>query len=112
MSPRLWLYAAMLALRLGAASFDAQFENIKKTAGKAQLYALLYDLPKGGDLHHHLGLSIMAEQWYNAAIDPARTHGNEYYTRTKFNNCPDDTGPPLLFRNIRRATYAALSDCR
>ena len=29
-----------------AGSFDKQFEIIKKTASKEQLYALLYDLPK------------------------------------------------------------------
>jgi hypothetical protein len=40
-----------------AGSFDKQLEIIKKTASKEQLYALLYDLPKGGDLHNHFGLS-------------------------------------------------------
>src|SRR5215471_9216220 len=101
-----------LAPRLGAASFDAQFETIKKTASKPQLYAILYDLPKGGDLHHHLGLSFMAEQWYAAATDPKRNHGNEFYTRIRFNSCPDSSEPMLRFRNIRRSTYQAMSDCR
>jgi adenosine deaminase CECR1 len=100
-----------LAPHLSAASFDAQFETIKKTASKPQLYALLFDLPKGGDLHHHLGLSFMAEQWYAAATDPKRAH-DEIYTRTRFNNCEDGAQPFLRFRNIRRATYLALSDCR
>src|SRR5690242_10456293 len=87
--------------QLGAASFDAQFESIKKTATKAQLYALMYEAPKGGDLHHHLGLSFMAEQWYRAATDPRRAHASEFYTRTKVNNCPDSTEPLLRFRNVR-----------
>ena len=52
-----------------AGSFDQQFETIKKTASKAQLYAFLWDVPKGGDLHNHFGLSNMAEQWYEAATD-------------------------------------------
>jgi len=104
----LWLAQQLLA----AASFEAHFETIKKTAGKAQLYALLYELPKGGDLHHHLSLSIPAEQWYAAATDPKRRHDNEFYTHTRFNNCPDSSEPPLRFRNIQRASYLAMSDCR
>jgi adenosine deaminase CECR1 len=101
-----------VALQLRAASFDARFEAITNSATRAQLYALLWDLPKGGDLHHHLGLSFMAEEWYAAATDPARTRGNEFYTRTRFKNCPDSVEPLLRFRNIRRATYMAMSDCR
>jgi hypothetical protein len=34
----------------------------------------------------------MAEAWYAAATDKARTHGNEFYTRTRFDNCPGDDG--------------------
>src|SRR5205814_4691400 len=66
------LCLCLAQLCAAAASFDAHFETIKKAAGKAQLYAFLYDLPKGGDLHHHLGLSFTAEQWYAAATDPKR----------------------------------------
>jgi adenosine deaminase CECR1 len=39
----------------GQQSFDKQFETIKSTATRQQLYALLWDLPKGGDLHNHFG---------------------------------------------------------
>jgi adenosine deaminase CECR1 len=109
---RLLLCFALVLPRFAAASFDAQFEAIKKHATRPQLYALLYDLPKGGDLHHHLGLSFMAEQWYAAATDPKRNRGNEFYTRIRLNSCPDSSEPPLRFRNIRRSTYQAMSDCR
>jgi adenosine deaminase CECR1 len=95
-----------------AGSFDPQFETIKKSASKAQLYSLLWDLPKGGDLHNHFGLSNMAEQWYDAATDKKRTHGNEFYTRSRFNNCPDSSEPLIRFRTIQRSTYLKLSDCR
>ena len=74
------LFIATAAARAG--SFDQQFETIKKTANKSQLYALLWDVPKGGDLHNHFGLSNMAEQWYNAATNKKRTNGNEFYTRS------------------------------
>ncbi len=92
--------------------FREQFETIKRTASKQQLYALLWDLPKGGDLHNHFGLSNMAGQWYNAATDTRRANGNEFFTSTHFNNCPDSTEPLLRFRNIQRSTYQKLSDCR
>jgi adenosine deaminase CECR1 len=36
-----------------AADFSARFAEITRTATAPQLYALLYDLPKGGDLHNH-----------------------------------------------------------
>src|SRR5437667_7441755 len=93
-------------------SFDTQFEIIKKTCSRQQLYALLYDLPKGGDLHNHLGLSFPAEQWYAAATDKQRTHGNEFYTRIRFNNCPDSSEALIRFRTIQRSSYLALSGCR
>ena len=93
-------------------SFDTQFEIIKKTCSRQQLYALLYDLPKGGDLHNHLGLSFPAEQWYAAATDKQRTHGNEFYTRIRFNNCPDSSEALIRFRTIQRSSYLALPDCR
>jgi adenosine deaminase CECR1 len=63
-------------------------------------------------LHNHFGLANWAEQWYDAATDPNRTHGNEYFTRVEIRNCPDSTEPVLLFYNIQRSTYLKLSDCR
>ncbi|MEO8125784.1 MAG: adenosine deaminase [Bryobacteraceae bacterium] len=93
-------------------SFGEQFESIKKSATREQLYTLLWDLPKGGDIHNHFSLSNLASQWYQAAIDPKRSNGNEFFTRVRFNNCPDSTEPLLRFRNIQRATFQHLSDCR
>ena len=104
------LFIATAAARAG--SFDQQFETIKKTANKSQLYALLWDVPKGGDLHNHFGLSNMAEQWYDAATNKKRTNGNEFYTRTMINNCPDSVEPLLRFRTIQRSNYLSMSDCR
>src|SRR5262249_52957161 len=106
------LYAVGLCLCgsvLAAGSFSDQFERIKKEATHEQLFTLLYDLPKGGDLHHHFGLSNLAESWYEAATDPQRTHGNEFYTLTQLRTCPDNREPLLRFRNIQRSTYRKLS---
>ena len=103
--------AALLPLAF-AQSFDSTFEQIKKTATKDQLYSLMWDLPKGGDLHNHFGLSNWAEQWESVALDPKRNHGNEFFTRVKLNNCPDSTEPLLRFYHIQRSTYKKLSVCR
>ncbi|MEO8131202.1 MAG: adenosine deaminase, partial [Bryobacteraceae bacterium] len=85
---------------------------MKSKASKQQLYALLWDLPKGGDMHNHFGLSNVPEQWYTAATNKKRTDGNEFFTRTRFNNRPDSVEPFLRFRNIQRSTYLKLPDCR
>jgi adenosine deaminase CECR1 len=95
----------------GASDFSDQFDRIKKDATKEQLFTLLYDLPKGGDLHNHFGLSNLAESWYEAATDIRRTHGNEFYTLTRLRSCPDNVEPLLRFRTIQRSTYRKLSEC-
>jgi adenosine deaminase CECR1 len=107
---------AVLALFLASprqpSSFARRFQEIKKAAAKEQLYAFLYDLPKGGDLHHHMTLSYLPEMWYAAATDPKRNGGNAYYTRTRIDNCPDSDEPVLLYRTIQQSTYDRLSECR
>ena len=103
----------LLAFSLSAASalaagFADRFDEIKRTATPVQLYTLLYALPKGGDLHSHLGGSIRSEWWYAIATDPARNGGDTFYTRVAF-TAPADTGVPLiLFRNIRQYAYDRL----
>ena len=41
--------------------FGALFETIKDEASAEELYRFLYDLPKGADLHNHLGGSNRPE---------------------------------------------------
>ena len=53
----------------------------------------------------------MAEAWYEAATDIRRTQGNEYYTLTRFQNCPDSVEPFLRFRTIQRSSYRKLPEC-
>jgi len=90
-----------------AADFNAQFEKIKKSATPAQLYAILYDLPKGGDLHHHFSLSHRPADLLKAATS---LKNNRYFTRVRFANC-DGATDTLMFRTIQQSTYNALSDC-
>lgn len=112
MTVRLAILTVCAAAFLPAQSFDPRFAEIVRQADRDQLYSLLWDLPKGGDLHHHFGLSIPAEVWLDYATDPKHTRGNEFFTRVKFASCPGDNDPPIRFRNIQRSTWKALPPCR
>ena len=92
-------------------SFRARFDDIKQHATRAGLYAFLFALPKGGDLHNHSELSTVAESIYEFATDKARLHGNEYFTRVKISPCSGDRQPPLLFETVQRSTFRSLPDC-
>ncbi|MBI3886923.1 MAG: adenosine deaminase [Opitutae bacterium] len=90
-----------------AAPFDARFEEIKRTATPAELYTLLYALPKGGDLHNHSGAE--RPEWiYAVCTDPARNGGDTFYTRARFTDAPDAIAPAQRFHNIRQHDYDAL----
>jgi len=103
----LLLLLTLVTSALGA-PFSARFEEIKRTAKPEELYTFLYALPKGGDLHNHLGGAIRSEWWYDVATDPARNGGDVFYTRTQF-TAGIDTGTPLvLFQTIRQHNYDAL----
>jgi adenosine deaminase CECR1 len=94
------------------------FTEFKNTATPQQLYNFLYMLPKGGDLHNHLGGSNFSEWWYELATQPQQNGGYRYYTRTVIKHCKGygtnefGTAPQsLLFRNIQHSNYNALSTC-
>jgi adenosine deaminase CECR1 len=95
----------------GQSDFSAKFEEIKKTATRDELYAFLWALPKGGDLHNHYGLSFPPTDLYEVATDPAVTKGNVYYTRVRLSVCPGGREPYIRFRTIQNSTYQALSEC-
>src|SRR4051794_35777598 len=85
-----------LALHLCAADFSQRFETIKKSASPAELYAFLFALPKGGDLHHHNTLSAYAKVWYGAATTRKALGRNTFFTLVEQANCPgtgDDSLP-------------------
>lgn len=106
---RFLILLALACTGAHAASFAERFEIIKKTARPAELYALLYDLPKGGDLHNHAGGSNLPEWWYEVATDPKRNGGDTFYTRVKF-SAPLQTGRTAIpFHTIRQHVYEALS---
>ncbi len=60
----LLLLASMLAF---SADIDQQFQAIRKNP--LELYAFLYRMPKGGDLHNHLIGAVYAESLLKAAAE-------------------------------------------
>jgi adenosine deaminase CECR1 len=94
------------------------FSNFKNDATPEQLYHFLYMLPKGGDLHNHLGGSNFSEWWYELATKPERNGGYRYYTRTVINLCNgygtnefNSAPQSLMFRTIQHSNYNILSEC-
>lgn len=98
--------------------FEKQFEQLKLEASDEELYQLLYEMPKGGDLHSHSSGSGFPEWWYEQAL-AASERGYIYHTRIKSNNCRDyghqsfrGADPYyLMFYTITSATLAALPAC-
>lgn len=116
-----FLFAAaltMTSLSVVSADMNAWFREFKQSASDQDLYKLLWSLPKGGDLHHHLSGAGYSEWWYDIATRPEQNGGYRYYTKTRLLQCrgygTNEYGPNpqnLLFRTIQASTYAALSDC-
>ena len=89
---RAFLCAALLALLAAtgavAADFGPRFDAIVERASPAQLYAFLYDMPKGGDLHNHAGGANRSEWVYDVCTDPKRNGGETFYARVRFGATP------------------------
>ncbi len=104
----LLLTSVLVTAAVSAGDFSDRFDALKTRATPAQLYALLYALPKGGDLHNHAGGEDRAEVLYAVSTDPARNGGDVIYTRARFSVSPDAVDPKQRFRNIRQHTYDLL----
>lgn len=114
-----WLSAAFWLVlgALQAKADDSWFERFKAEASDRELYAFLYAMPKGGDLHNHMSGSGLPEWWYELAL-AQKAHGYEFYTKVKINNCKpyghNEFGRQpylLLFHNILASTHKTLPKC-
>jgi len=101
----------------GSALANEWFETLKGEATDQQLHQFLYEMPKGGDLHHHMSGSGFSEWWYELAL-AAEKDGYRYYTKVKLNNCRDYGGQSfkttpyhLMFQTIVEAKWQALPEC-
>jgi adenosine deaminase CECR1 len=107
-----WLFLTagfFFAAALRADDFAVRFDELKTRATPEQLYRLLYDLPKGGDLHNHSGGSEIAEWRYAVLTDPKRNGGDTFYTRARFKSPADAINPAQRFHNLRKYTFEKLS---
>ncbi|MFN3237434.1 MAG: adenosine deaminase [Pseudomonadales bacterium] len=111
----------LLSLSLGLNSALAEqhwFDEIKQTATDAELHQLLFEMPKGGDLHLHNSGSGFPEWWYELGVTGPE-NGYEYYTKVKINNCPPFGKPAfngpapyhLLFVTLQKSSWEMLSEC-
>ncbi len=110
--------SAQFALSGSASAAEKWFEDLKATATPEQMYTFLYALPKGGDLHNHLGGSARSE-WLWAAAVGQQAQGYTYYTKVRIQNClgygTNEYGPQpylLLFKNIQGSDYEKLDACQ
>ncbi len=93
-------------------SFSERFEEIKREATPEELYRILYDLPKGGDLHNHLGGSGLTETLWPLVSDAEVNGGLRFYTRVRMNECALECSRPLLyFHTIRESVWQSLTPC-
>ncbi len=104
------MLALLSATAARAADFGPRFDEIAARATPAQLYAFLYDMPKGGDLHNHAAGANRPEWIFAVCTDPARNGGESFYTRARLSGAPDSVDPGARFRTIRGKAYALLAD--
>jgi adenosine deaminase CECR1 len=73
-----WLAAILLSgLCFAQTPFDAQWKRLTHSLPKPDLYRLLLDLPKGGDLHNHHEYSVPMTFW----LERGSQHG--FLTRVR-----------------------------
>ena len=106
------LTIGLLPRVLAARTFSQQFERIKHTATREQLYRLLYVMPKGGDLHQHFNLANLPESWLSLATDPKVTHNNVFYTRARPRDCPTTPSTQPRFTTLQKSEVEALTACQ
>ena len=110
-------FAALLLLLLAASSaaaqsFSERFDTIKREATPEELYRILYRVPKGGDLHNHLGGAAYDEMLWELATDTSVNGNQTFRTRVRINACDRTCPQPLIyFHTIGETSFKALPEC-
>jgi adenosine deaminase CECR1 len=115
LKPVIRLFVLFLSICYIPLSLADWFEEFKQTATDEQLHQMLYEMPKGGDLHLHMSGSGYSEWWYELAL-AAEADGYRYLAKVKINNCRAHGGPgfsqyKLYYQNLVEANWAKLSEC-
>lgn len=88
------------------------FARIKQEATTDELYALLFAVPKGGDLHHHGGGSVPMEYAVDYYLDVERNGGRKFYIRTRIEACPEARlRPEVMYHVMSEREWSALAPC-
>ena len=112
--PKRVLAALLLLPVLAGAAENDWFERFKDEADDRTLLRFLHAMPKGGDLHMHLGGSNHPEWILEIATDAERW-GYRFRTRTRIGNCRSPAEATrdrmLLFRTISEHSWQQLGRC-
>ena len=112
---RLGSVVAALALAASPAltqNFSERFEIIKREATPEELYRILYRVPKGGDLHNHLGGAAYDEMLWELATDTSVNGNQTFHTRVRMNACERTCPQPLIyFHTIGETSWQELPEC-
>ncbi len=114
----LFLFLLALSATSQVHGDDQWFEEIKQSASDQALYQLLYEMPKGGDLHLHISGSGFPEWWYELGV-AAKRDGYNYYTKVRINNCREYGSQAykvawpymLMFVTLQESSLKKLSAC-
>lgn len=110
------LLCLLLLLTPLSRAADDWFETFKHTASDDQLLHFLHAMPKGGDLHDHIGGATFPEWYWEIALADAK-HGYHFYTKVRIDNCRyggNEFGRApylLMFRTLAEHDWKQLSDC-
>ncbi|MCH6258904.1 hypothetical protein MLD52_20270 [Puniceicoccaceae bacterium K14] len=107
--------SAAISPHYNGGDMESVFSEIKRTASKEEMYQFLYAMPKGGDIHHHLGGGVLPIMWYNIATDRSRNGDQKFYTRVKVSgystiqsNYHRDSRNLMFWTTIDEGTYNSL----
>lgn len=99
-----------------AVNISDLFEKIKREASPEELYKFLYLMPKGGDIHHHLGGGFLPQMWFTIGTDPKRNGGQRFFTRYKISTIKlhpvlNDPGESYIYQwqTINEKNFHSLS---
>jgi len=105
-----WATLAALALVWGAAvraaslqGFDARWRQLRSELKSDDLYRVLWDLPKGGDLHNHHEYSIPMTFWIERALQ------RPYWIRFRLSPCGE--AESFQWQTLRRESLDKLPAC-
>jgi adenosine deaminase CECR1 len=95
---------AVTARGAGSSAFESRWKELKGLLSNENLYRLLWELPKGGDIHNHHEYSVPMSFWLDGAAS------QNYYTRFKISDCGESD--PIQWLTLRKDSLNRLPACQ